>query len=100
MFNRIVELAKSHNAEMVILFGSRAKGRERDNSDIDVCIVAKTDNKRRFAATISAELEYDLPVDVLVYTPEEWELSVVDESSFAHKILSEGMVLYGQQKIS
>lgn len=100
MFDSIIEIAVAHGAELVILFGSRAKGTERDQSDIDICIVADTSAKRRLAAAISAEIELELPVDILVYTPTEWKTCIEDETSFANKILKEGTILYGQPQIS
>ena len=100
MFDDIIEIAVSYGAELIILFGSRAKGNEREQSDIDICIVAETTSKRRFAATISAEIENELPVDILVYTPQEWRMCIADETSFAYKISKEGTVLYGQPQIS
>lgn len=100
MFDSIIEIAVSYGAELVILFGSRAKGTEREQSDIDICIVAETSTKRRLAATISAEIESEFPIDILLYTPTEWQSCIEDETSFASKILKEGTVLYGQPKIS
>ncbi|MBQ4317391.1 MAG: nucleotidyltransferase domain-containing protein [Clostridia bacterium] len=95
MYSGIIKAAVEHGALKIILFGSRAKGTDTEHSDIDICIVAKTTNKRRLAATISAEIDCDIPVDVLVYTPDEWEDCISDETSFATKILKEGTVLYG-----
>lgn len=95
MFSGIIDTAVSHGAERIILFGSRAKGTEREQSDIDICIIAQTQNKRRLAAAISSEIECELPVDILVYTPAEWEECINDDTSFASKILKEGTVLYG-----
>ncbi len=100
MYDDIIEIAKQHGATLVLLFGSRAKGVEREQSDIDICVVADTNNKRRLAATISEEIQDELPVDVLVYTTSEWNECIRDKTSFASKILSEGKILYGQQKIS
>ncbi len=100
MFDSIIEKAKEYGVLAVILFGSRAKGKEREESDIDICVIAETDKKRRLAATLCAEIESELPIDVLVYTPSEWEECIKDETSFASVILKEGKVLYGQPKIS
>ena len=100
MFGDIIQKAKDHGAELVILFGSRAKGKEKEYSDIDICVVAETTSKRRLASVLQAEIEHELPIDIIVYTPKEWEECIADESSFASKIVSEGRVLYGQQKIS
>jgi len=96
MFDNIIATAKLHGATLVILFGSRAKGTEREQSDIDLCVIAQTPSKRRFAALLSAEIECELPIDIIVYTPSEWNECIQDETSFATKILREGRVLYGQ----
>lgn len=100
MYDNIVEIARLHGASIVLLFGSRAKGKERETSDIDICIVADTQNKRRLAACISAEIDSDLPIDILIYTMSEWNECLKDKTSFAFKIMNEGRILYGQQKIS
>ncbi len=96
MFDNIIATAKLHGATSVILFGSRAKGTEREQSDIDICIIAQTTSKRRLAALLSAEIDCELPIDILVYTPSEWDECIKDETSFAAKILKEGRILYGQ----
>lgn len=100
MFNEIIEKSKQFNAQFVILFGSRAKGSEKADSDIDVCIVAETQNKRRLASELQTVIESDIPIDIIVYTPDEWNECIKDETSFASKILAEGRILYGQQEIS
>ncbi len=100
MFDDIISIAKMHGAELIILFGSRAKGTERPQSDIDICVVVQTTSKRRLAALISAEIDSDIPIDILLYTPDEWKQCISDDTSFARKILTEGKVLYGQQEIS
>ena len=41
--NQIVE---KYSPEKIILFGSVAKGIFRDSSDIDLCIIKDTNNKR------------------------------------------------------
>ena len=100
MFDSIIEKANEYGVLAVILFGSRAKGKERETSDIDICVIAETDKKRRLAATLCAEIDSELPIDVIVYTPAEWAECIKDETSFASVILKEGKLLYGQPQIS
>ena len=100
MFDEIIKTATLHGVKAVILFGSRAKGSEKEWSDIDICIIADTENKRRLASRLQTEIESELPIDIIVYTPSEWVACIKDDSSFAKKILTEGRILYGQQEIS
>ena len=86
--------AKVRNKK-ILLFGSQAKGTATAKSDIDLCIIASTNDKRSLLTDLYCDTESDTPIDFLLYTPEEWERSVADSQSFAHKLNREGVVLYG-----
>lgn len=77
--------------QKILLFGSQAKGTATAKSDIDLCIIAPTNDKRSLLTDLYCDTESDTPI----YTPEEWEHSVADSQSFAHKLNREGVVLYG-----
>ena len=83
------------DAKRIYLFGSQAKGTARPGSDIDLCIVARTEHKRRLLTELYFQVDSELPIDFLLYTPEEWEQCLADEHSFANVILREGVLLYG-----
>ena len=63
----------------VILFGSRATGRARPDSDIDLILVSPSFEGVRFIKRMSMfrekidPLRYGLSMDVLCYTPEEFK---------------------------
>lgn len=85
--------------QKILLFGSQAKGTATTKSDVDLCIIASTNDKRSLLTDLycdtESDTESDTPIDFLLYTPEEWERSVADSQSFAHKLNREGVVLYG-----
>lgn len=81
--------------QKILLFGSQVKGTATAKSDIDLCIIASTHDKRSLLTDLYCDTESDTPIDFLLYTPEEWERSVADSQSFAHKLNREGVVLYG-----
>lgn len=62
VINEIQELARIHNMNKVILFGSRARGDFKKTSDID--LAAEGENFDRFALDIEEEtstlLQYDI----------------------------------------
>ena len=89
------QLIMHFQPEHVLLFGSHAKGTAHENSDIDLCVVADTENKRRTLAEMYFTIEATAPVDFILYTPDEWRECLGDTGSFAYKINTEGVRLYG-----
>ena len=76
-FERIVDRIKEKfEPEEVILFGSRARGDYLDDSDYDLMVVSKKFRGYDFRVRIIKIYELiDVPIniDVLCYTPEEFE---------------------------
>lgn len=85
---------EAFHPEKVFLFGSFATPSFRPGkSDIDLCVVAETENKRETLADLYTCIDLDLPIDIILYTPEEWTRCVQDTSSFAYHISTTGMML-------
>jgi predicted nucleotidyltransferase len=89
---RIVETL---HPRKVIFFGSASRGKAGEMSDIDLCIIA--DTELRFFDRVNA-VQYlyqgKRELQVLVYTPEEWQQMLDEERDFIRTIASEGRVLY------
>ena len=87
--------------EKVILFGSYARGEAHPHSDLDLLIVVNTLPPRgqRSAPILKMLAEaYTEPIDIIVrsaQTLKQWEHV---PGSFAHQVLTEGIVLYDRQK--
>lgn len=96
---RLMEvLAADPAVHQVILFGSYARGRADLRTDLDLVVVQSSEQD---FLTRMAELHRrigPLPVDVdiLVYTPQEWE--GVQDTPFGRQVMREGKVLY--EKVS
>ncbi|MFQ6089639.1 MAG: nucleotidyltransferase domain-containing protein [Candidatus Methanofastidiosia archaeon] len=72
----VEKLKKEINIEEFILFGSRARGDNLENSDVDLIIVSKDFRGIPFFERMDKLiLLWDSPLDleVLCYTPEEFE---------------------------
>jgi len=98
--NRIVEKIKmQYQPEKIILFGSYAWGNPTKDSDIDLLIVKKTDQKHRqrmlTVRKIVSEENGLVGVDILVYTPGEIAKRLKINDSFISKIFKKGSVVYG-----
>lgn len=84
------------NPTKIILFGSAARGEASTNSDIDLIIVLESEDT--IEDSIQAKLAMSpigVPVDILVYTPEEFTKRSVDIHSVVHDAICEGKILYG-----
>ena len=91
----LVDRLKALGARRVILFGSLARGDVGKRSDLDLIVVLDAPGRflDRLALVDEALRERDVPLDVLVYTTEEFaELSRT--RAFLRRALREGRVLY------
>ncbi len=89
------QIVQKYNPIDIFLFGSNAKGLVRKNSDIDLCVIMNTDNKRKTIQDMLYSLDYDVDLDIVIYTEEEWEKYRNDLSTFAGIIYKTGVSLLG-----
>lgn len=89
-------IVRNYHPQRVILFGSLARGRVHEWSDIDLAIVKET--RRRFLDRIGDVLRRVRPhvaFNVVVYTPREVAQMEADVPSFwTDEIVKPGKVLY------
>lgn len=83
--------------EKVVLFGSYAWGKPTKYSDVDLFIV-KDDTKKN-TREMATDLEMilfkrDMPLDLLVYKPDQVAKRLEINDPFIKKILRDGKVLY------
>lgn len=85
--------------QKIILFGSYAWGKPTEDSDVDLFLIMESNLRRdERAVQISDLFPYRLfPLDVIVYTPEEIELSLKRGNPFTKEILTKGEVLYERE---
>jgi len=90
---RIVATAQP---EKVILFGSRARGEARPDSDFDVLVIKESAEPRyrRSVPLYVALADVPAEVEVLVYTPEEVQEWSQVPQAFVTTAVREGRTLY------
>lgn len=84
------------DAQRIILFGSRATGYARPDSDADILVVAPGPRPRHEQAVDVAMALRDFPYgfDVIVLPPEKWERLRKWQSTVVAAADREGLVLY------
>lgn len=90
------KIVKEFQPEKIILFGSYAWGTPTDDSDVDLFIIKKSDKRRIDRVREVGEIIFDsgIPVDALVYTPEEIKRRFEIEDPFIEHIFKRGKVLF------
>jgi len=89
---RIVE---AFNPEKIILFGSRAYGKPREDSDIDLLVVMPYEGDDAMTAVrILNHLDVLAPIDLLVRSPAEISERIKIGDRFMREIVERGKVMY------
>lgn len=97
---RLLAILVEPDVERILIFGSRARGNAGSHSDLDLVIVRHTGQRflERIGAVYerlaNADLRLGVDVDVLVYTPEEFDRMLADENPLVARVQREGKVLY------
>jgi predicted nucleotidyltransferase len=88
-------LIENYNPQRILLFGSLATGDVDEWSDVDLVIVKET--SQRFLDRIREVLELLHPrvgVDILVYTPEEFDRLTRERAFIQQEIVEKGRLLH------
>ncbi len=90
-----------YDPEKVILFGSLAKDQVREDSDLDLVVIAET--KQNFWERMKSLRKFNshkIGMDVLMYTPSEFNNLVNNRTFFRDEVVGNGVVLYDKSKTS
>jgi len=92
---RIVDDLKRLGAQLVVLFGSYARGRRDLFTDLDLLVVLESEEpfvKR--LGHLYAILSPKVATDILVYTPAEFEQ--IKQGRFVRHVLATGTILHAR----
>ena len=82
----------------IILFGSYAYGTATVDSDVDLLVMMDTEEKPlHVAAQIAAAIDHPFLLDIIVFTPSDWNASLKRKGIFATEVMMKGIVLYEVQ---
>jgi len=91
----VSNLKANYAPEKIILFGSYSDGTYTKDSDIDLILIKETDKHpiwRRVEARKASGVK--IPMDILVYTPNEIKQLLKDKSFFILDVMKKGKILY------
>ncbi len=84
--------------EKIVLFGSRARGTHRPESDIDLLVVQASDEPRyvrsRPIYAALSDLPFEVDTEIIVFTPGEVREWSAAPTAFVTTAIREGTVLY------
>ncbi len=90
----LIDKLRAYKPEKVIIFGSQVNGMSRPDSDIDLAIIKKTDQPFfRRSGEVRKILRSKIPLDVFVFTPDEYN-QAVRTNLLVSEIESTGRVVY------
>lgn len=89
------QVAERFHPEKIILFGSRARSSQGNDSDVDLLVIMESaEPPIHAAARIAASIEHPFPIDIVVMRPGNFKASVARKGVFATAVNREGVVLY------
>ncbi len=97
---KIKEKALNLGIKMVVLFGSRASRKEREDSDYDIAVLMTPEKNIKKSIKIYTEVLFFLS-DTLGIPDEKIDLTNLNNANLllAHQIFSEGKLLYGSRNL-
>jgi predicted nucleotidyltransferase len=93
----VSRLVAAFNPEAIYLYGSRARGEAREDSDYDLLMVVSASSLpryRRDQAAFRALCGLGVPKEIIVLTRDEFEAKRTVICSLAATVSREGMLLY------
>ncbi len=89
------QIVRAFNPDKIILFGSHAYGQASSDSDVDILVVLPFKGKPvRKAIEIRNRVNAELPLDLIVRTPEQLADRLSQNDWFIREIVERGRTLY------
>lgn len=93
------QIIKNYRPEKIILFGSAVSGKTHQWSDVDI-VVIKSTGKRFYEriGEVSRLVDHILPIDFIVYTPDEFRDMAEYNYFVKNEIMDKGQIIYEQKE--
>ena len=86
--------------DLVVFFGSRARGDFEGHSDMDLLVIIKDISLKNQVIGVlhDIELDYEVPISPVIFTSREYAMNKKLKNGFVGNIEKEGVVLYDSQR--
>lgn len=88
------EIVRLLAPQKIYLYNQRVNA-QGATTGFKLCIVADCPNTEQAECKIYVDVDSEVPFDVLLYTPVQWEQLIRQDKSFASHIARNGVVVYG-----
>jgi predicted nucleotidyltransferase len=88
------KIADQFRPQRIYLFGSYAYGKPNEHSDVDLMVLIAGSDVRDLSLKIRQAINFGMPVDLLVRSPEEFEARIAMGDFFLRDIKAQGKILY------
>jgi predicted nucleotidyltransferase len=99
--DKIISIIRKINPEKIYLFGSYSTESFDEQSDIDLIIIAPSKERplerRLKLRRMLSEYDRSIGLDLLVYTPDEFEMLAKEPSSFIFSAIRHGTKIYDRE---
>ncbi len=99
--DKIISIIRKINPEKIYLFGSYPTESFDEQSDIDLIIIAPSKERplerRLKLRRMLSEYDRSIGLDLLVYTPDEFEMLAKEPSSFIFSAIRHGTKIYDRE---
>ena len=97
----IISIITKINPDKIYLFGSYASESRDEQSDIDLIVVAPSNvgplERRMELRRMLIEYDRRIGLDLLVYTPDEFNMLAKEPSSFISSAIKQGVKIYDRK---
>lgn len=93
---KVIKDELPHENYSLVLFGSRAEDKQREKSDIDLCIINKDGNKS--IKLTKFELLFKVEVNPIFFSQKEFKNMLYEEGqNLGKEIIKKHIILYGEE---
>ena len=92
----VAKIVSGYNPDKIILFGSYATEKPTEDSDLDLMVIKASELPRPQRTVQVRKMLYGamIPIDLIVYTPQEIAELKENKFSFVYEVLNTGKTIY------